>query len=101
MINKLRGKKLGDEGYIELPSDKKKREKVEDPGEWKAGVSDPGGAKYREWKEKKDAFVVNRRDYEEYQKNPDDTHRLFYVAVTRTEENLFLIEPQTRKAYEL
>jgi len=39
--------------------------------------------------------------YEEYQKNPDDTHRLFYVAVTRTEKNLFLIEPQTRKAYEL
>ena len=35
------------------------------------------------------------------QKNPDETHRLFYVAVTRTEKNLFLIEPQTRKAYEL
>ena len=44
---------------------------------------------------------LSKSAYEEYQKNPDDTHRLFYVAVTRTEENLFLIEPQTRKAYEL
>jgi superfamily I DNA/RNA helicase len=30
--------------------------------------------------------------YDEYQKNPDDTHRLFYVACTRTENNLFIIE---------
>ena len=67
MINKLRGKKPGDEGYIELASDKKKREKVEDPGEWKAGVSDPGGAKYREWKEKKDAFDAQEDAMQEAQ----------------------------------
>ena len=39
--------------------------------------------------------------FEEYQKNPDDTHRLFYVAGTRTENNLYIIEPQTRKAYDI
>ena len=39
--------------------------------------------------------------FEEYQKNPDDTHRLFYVACTRTEDNLYIIEPQTRKAYDI
>jgi len=39
--------------------------------------------------------------FEEYQKNPDDTHRLFYVACTRTENNLYIIEPQTKKAYDI
>ena len=39
--------------------------------------------------------------YDEYQKNPDDTHRLFYVACTRTEDNLFIIEPQRKKAYDI
>ena len=37
----------------------------------------------------------------DYEKNPDDTHRLFYVACTRTEKNLYIIEPQTKKAYNL
>ena len=39
--------------------------------------------------------------YDEYQKDPDDTHRLFYVACTRTEDNLFIIEPQRKKAYDI
>jgi superfamily I DNA/RNA helicase len=39
--------------------------------------------------------------YDEYQKNPDDTHRLFYVACTRTENNLYIIEPQRKKAYDI
>jgi superfamily I DNA/RNA helicase len=37
----------------------------------------------------------------DYEKDPDDTHRLFYVACTRTEKNLYIIEPQTKKAYNL
>ena len=37
----------------------------------------------------------------DYEKNPDDTHRLFYVACTRTENNLFIIEPQRKKAYDI
>ena len=39
--------------------------------------------------------------FDEYQKNSDDMNRLFYVACTRTEKNLYIIEPQTRKAYNL
>jgi len=26
--------------------------------------------------------------------NSDDMHRVFYVGVTRTKENLFIVEPQ-------
>ena len=37
----------------------------------------------------------------DYEKNSDDTHRLFYVACTRTENNLFIIEPQRKKAYDI
>ena len=39
--------------------------------------------------------------FEEYQINPDDTHRLFYVACTRTEDSLYIIEPKTKKAYDI
>ena len=39
--------------------------------------------------------------YDEYQKNPDDTHRLFYVACTRTKDNLYIVEPQRKKAYDI
>ena len=38
---------------------------------------------------------------EAYEKNPDDTHRLFYVACTRTEKNLFIMEPKRSKAYDI
>ena len=37
----------------------------------------------------------------DYEKNPDDTHRLFYVACTRTEKNLFIMEPKRSKAYDI
>jgi superfamily I DNA/RNA helicase len=39
--------------------------------------------------------------FDQYQKDPDDTHRLFYVACTRTENNLFIIEPQRKNAYDI
>ena len=29
-----------------------------------------------------------------YEKNPDDENRLFYVGATRTKENLHIIEPK-------
>ena len=39
---------------------------------------------------------------EEFRKNPDDTHRVFYVGVTRAKENLYLVEPQDlAKSYDL
>ena len=31
---------------------------------------------------------------EEMDRNPDDTHRVFYVGVTRTKQNLYLMEPE-------
>ena len=46
-------------------------------------------------------MIHKERQENEYQKNPDDTHRLFYVACTRTENNLFIIEPQRKKAYDI
>jgi len=34
--------------------------------------------------------------------NPDDLHRVFYVGVTRTKDNLYLIDPEDfSKAYDL
>jgi len=34
-----------------------------------------------------------------YNANPDPEHRLFYVAVTRAKENVFLLQPETDKHY--
>ncbi len=41
------------------------------------------------------------RTYQEYQKFPDDEHRVWYVAVTRAKQNLFIIQPQTDRSYML
>ena len=39
------------------------------------------------------------RTWFEYQENPDDEHRVWYVAVTRARKSLFIISPKTDKAY--
>tara|TARA_R110000751_G_scaffold1179_3_gene4589 strand:- start:1222 stop:2718 length:1497 start_codon:yes stop_codon:yes gene_type:complete len=44
---------------------------------------------------------ITTRVYKNYQENPDDENRVFYVGVTRTKKNLFLIEPQTTRCYQL
>lgn len=41
------------------------------------------------------------RTWQEYQQNPDDEHRVWYVAVTRAKKGLYIITPKTDKAYEL
>lgn len=41
------------------------------------------------------------RTYQEYQKFPDDEHRVWYVAVTRTKQNLYVIQPKTNLCYEV
>lgn len=41
------------------------------------------------------------RTYKEYEENPDDEHRVWYVAVTRAKNKLFIIEPKTNKCYDL
>ena len=44
---------------------------------------------------------ITTRVYKNYQENPDDENRVFYVGITRTKKNLFLIEPQTTRCYQL
>ena len=39
--------------------------------------------------------------YKSYMKNPDDEHRVFYVAVTRAKENLYIVDPQTTNFYSM
>ena len=41
------------------------------------------------------------RTWKEYQTNPDDEHRVWYVAVTRTKKALYILTPKTDKAYEI
>lgn len=41
------------------------------------------------------------RTFREMQLQPDDEHRVWYVAVTRAKENLFIMQPQTNKCYVL
>jgi len=44
---------------------------------------------------------ITTRVYKNYQENPDDENRVFYVGITRTKENLYLIEPKTTRCYQL
>ena len=44
---------------------------------------------------------ITSRVYKNYQKNPDDENRVFYVGLTRTKQNLYLIEPQSTKCFTL
>tara|TARA_R110000796_G_C14526534_1_gene431401 strand:+ start:204 stop:1700 length:1497 start_codon:yes stop_codon:yes gene_type:complete len=44
---------------------------------------------------------ITTRVYKNYQQNPDDENRVFYVAITRTKENLYLIEPKTPRHYQI
>jgi len=41
------------------------------------------------------------RTWNEYQKNPDDEHRVWFVAVTRAKEKLYIMNPMTNKHYDL
>ena len=44
---------------------------------------------------------ITNRVYKNYQQNPDDENRVFYVGITRTKENLYLIEPKSPRCYQL
>jgi DNA helicase-2/ATP-dependent DNA helicase PcrA len=44
---------------------------------------------------------ITTRVYKNYQQNPDDENRVFYVGITRTKENLYLIEPKTTRCYQM
>ena len=44
---------------------------------------------------------IGKLVYKSYIRNPDDEHRVFYVAVTRAKHNLFIVEPQTQNYYSM
>lgn len=41
------------------------------------------------------------RTYREYEDNPDDEARVWYVGITRAKQNLYIITPQTLRHYDL
>lgn len=41
------------------------------------------------------------KTYAEYQDNPDDEGRVWYVALTRSSDNLFIIQPQTNRSFDI
>jgi DNA helicase-2/ATP-dependent DNA helicase PcrA len=43
---------------------------------------------------------VSYKVYEELQQRPDDELRVFYVAVTRAKENLYIVEPRTQNYFD-
>jgi DNA helicase-2/ATP-dependent DNA helicase PcrA len=44
---------------------------------------------------------ISQRTHEELTKNPDDEHRVFYVAVTRARQNLYIVAPHSYHNYEI
>jgi|TARA_R110000822_G_scaffold129359_3_gene265504 DNA helicase-2/ATP-dependent DNA helicase PcrA len=44
---------------------------------------------------------ITNRVYKNYQENPDDENRVFYVGLTRAKENLYLIEPSTTRCFQI
>ena len=44
---------------------------------------------------------MSYKSYTSFQDNPDPEHRVFYVAVTRAKERLVLLQPITKRYYEI
>ncbi len=44
---------------------------------------------------------ISWRTFQNYQKMPDDEHRVFYVGITRARHNLYLIDARSPQAYDL
>ena len=44
---------------------------------------------------------ISYKTWKKFNIEPDDEHRVFYVAVTRAKKNLFLLQPETKYSYEL
>jgi DNA helicase II / ATP-dependent DNA helicase PcrA len=54
--------------------------------------------------ESDNVVVISDISYKTWRKlniEPDDEHRVFYVAVTRAKKNLFILQPETKYSYEL
>jgi hypothetical protein len=44
---------------------------------------------------------MSQRTYQEYERNPDNEHRVWYVGATRARKELHLVQPRTQYAYEI
>ena len=44
---------------------------------------------------------ISYRTWRKLNTEPDDEHRVFYVAVTRARKNLFILQPETKYSYEI
>jgi DNA helicase-2/ATP-dependent DNA helicase PcrA len=44
---------------------------------------------------------ISYKTWRKFNVEPDDEHRVFYVAITRAKKNLFLLQPETKYSYEL
>lgn len=64
-------------------------------------ISTIHGAKGREAENVAVICDMTLRTFDAYSRNPDWEHRVFYVAITRAKENLFLVHPRTNTAYNL
>ena len=54
--------------------------------------------------ESENVVVISDISYKTWKKlsvEPDDEHRVFYVAITRAKKNLFILQPETKYSYEL
>ena len=44
---------------------------------------------------------ISYRTWKKLNTEPDDEHRVFYVAITRTKRNLFILQPETKYSYDI
>ena len=54
--------------------------------------------------ESENVVVMSDISYKTWRKlntEPDDEHRVFYVAITRTKRNLFILQPETKYSYDI
>ena len=54
--------------------------------------------------ESENVVVMSDISYKTWRKlnsEPDDEHRVFYVAITRAKKNLFILQPETKYSYDI
>jgi len=67
----------------------------------RAKISTIHGAKGGEADNVVIALDMARSTYEEYLRDPDSEHRVWYVAVTRAKKRLYIVQPDSRYYYDL
>ena len=44
---------------------------------------------------------ISYKTWRKLNTEPDDEHRVFYVAITRAKKNLFILQPETKYSYDI